>query len=88
MKTTMELPDELLHRARVMAAQRRTTLKKLVIEGLENVLSAPAPAAAVQLTPEEAEIYEIDAYGIPVLKKRGRVVTNEMVNQMREELGV
>ena len=27
MKTTIDLPDDILHRAKVMAAQRRTTLE-------------------------------------------------------------
>lgn len=35
MKTTIELPDDLLHRAKVVAAQRRTTLKQLVMDGLD-----------------------------------------------------
>ena len=38
MKTTIELPDELLHRAKVVAAQRQTTLKELITAGLEVVL--------------------------------------------------
>lgn len=45
MKTTIDLPDELLHRAKVVAAQRRTTLKELVQTGLDWVLSSqPEPA--------------------------------------------
>jgi signal transduction histidine kinase len=40
MKTTIDLPEDLLHRAKVAAAQRRTTLKELVIEGLEKVTGA------------------------------------------------
>jgi hypothetical protein len=35
MKTTIDLPDELLHRAKIIAVQRRTTLKELVVQGLE-----------------------------------------------------
>lgn len=35
MKTTIDLPDDLLHRAKVVAAQRKTTLKVLVQEGLD-----------------------------------------------------
>lgn len=42
MKTTIDLPDDLLHRAKVVAAQRQTTLKELVVIGLESVLSADA----------------------------------------------
>lgn len=38
MKTTIDLPDELLHRAKVAAAKRRTTLKELVKDGLDLVL--------------------------------------------------
>ena len=34
MKTTIDLPEELLHRAKVAAAERRTTLKELVLQGL------------------------------------------------------
>jgi hypothetical protein len=38
MKTTIDLPDDLLHRAKVAAAQRKTTLKDLVQTGLDWVL--------------------------------------------------
>ncbi len=38
MKTTIDLPDDLLHRAKVLAAQRRTTVKQLVVAGLDWVM--------------------------------------------------
>ena len=88
MKTTIELPDALFHRAKVLAAQRRTTLKQLIVEGLEHVTAATSTRLPADLTDEEKQFLEIDPYGIPVLKKRDVVVTNEMVNQMREELGI
>lgn len=44
MKTTIDLPDDLLHRAKVAAAQRRTTLKELVQTGLDWVLRSDAEA--------------------------------------------
>jgi hypothetical protein len=37
-KTTIDLPEEVLHRAKIAAAQRKTTLKELVVAGLETVL--------------------------------------------------
>ena len=40
MKTTIDLPDEILHRAKVVAAERRTTLKALVVAGLGQVLAS------------------------------------------------
>jgi hypothetical protein len=86
-KTTIELPDALFHRAKVLAAQRKTTLKQLMVEGLEHVTAATTRQPA-ELTEDEKQFLEIDPYGIPVLKKRDVVVTNEMVNQMREEPGI
>jgi hypothetical protein len=51
MKTTVDLPDPILERAKIAAAKRRTTLKKLIIEGLESVLrediSANPPSGAL-----------------------------------------
>jgi hypothetical protein len=35
MKTTIDLPEEILHRAKIVAAQRRTTLRELVVKGLQ-----------------------------------------------------
>jgi hypothetical protein len=43
MKTTIDLPDDLLHRAKIVAAQRKTTLKELVLQGLEYAVTHPAP---------------------------------------------
>ncbi len=38
MKTTIDLPEDLLIRAKVAAAQRKTTLKELVVQGLTHAL--------------------------------------------------
>lgn len=43
MKTTIDLPDAILQRTKIAAARRRTTIKNLVIEGLETVLREDAP---------------------------------------------
>jgi len=48
MKMTVELPDELLHRAKVLAARRRTTLKQLIVTGLDHVLRADAKCSTAQ----------------------------------------
>jgi hypothetical protein len=45
MKTTIDLPDDLLHRAKVAAAQRKTTLKELVLTGLDWVLRSETETA-------------------------------------------
>ena len=42
MKTTIELPDETLRRAKVFAAERDTTLKELITDALERFLETPS----------------------------------------------
>ena len=42
MKTTIELPDELFQQAKVMAAERSTTLKDIMVQALKSWLRTPA----------------------------------------------
>lgn len=44
MKTTIDFPDELLHRVKVIAAERRTTLKELMVQALRHI-TEPSPEA-------------------------------------------
>jgi len=43
MKTTVELPDELLIEAKKRAAETRTSLKEILSRGLRRELERPAP---------------------------------------------
>lgn len=92
MKTTVELPDRLFRRAKVLAAQRGTTLRELVVEGLRQVTESKgaAPAPTLTLTTEEAAVATIGAHGLPVLKRPARArkkkVTCALVDRLRDEL--
>lgn len=44
MKTTIELPEEVLQRAKITAIQRKTTLKELIHQSLLRELDQPAQA--------------------------------------------
>jgi hypothetical protein len=46
MKTTIDVPEEILHRAKVLAAQRRTTLRELFLQGFDVALRELAPDPA------------------------------------------
>jgi len=50
MKTTIELPDELLERTRKLARREGTTLKSLIEEGLRLALRARERRRATQVT--------------------------------------
>jgi len=62
MKTTLNLDDQLVADAKALAAQQRTTLTRLIEEGLQLRLRARAPAARRTRT------------RLPVLKGRGGLV--------------
>ena len=47
MKTTIDLPDALFQKTKIAAAKKGTTLKNLVIQGLETVLKADTSPAVV-----------------------------------------
>ncbi|MEI6490938.1 MAG: hypothetical protein WCO94_00195 [Verrucomicrobiota bacterium] len=45
MKTTIDMPDALFERTKIASVRRRTTIKRLVIEGLERVLEESTPCS-------------------------------------------
>jgi hypothetical protein len=76
MKTTIDLPDEVLIKAKVIAAERRTTLRELVVEGLRHVTE----------TPPEAEQAKRKAAFKRLLKAMQASNTEPMVPLKREEI--
>jgi hypothetical protein len=62
MKTTLDLNDQLLASAKALAAQQRTSLTRLIEEGLQLRLRAKAAQ------PKRARL------GLPVFKGRGGLV--------------
>lgn len=46
MKTTVDLPEELVRSAKRVAIERRTTLRQLVQQGLKRELAQPSPSEA------------------------------------------
>lgn len=81
MKTTLELPDELLIEAKTAAARRRTTLRALVESALRREIF-PAKTA-----PSDTTFIEYGPNQLPCLKARGAKVTSKMVYQMLEAEG-
>jgi hypothetical protein len=48
MKTTIDLPDELLQRAEMTAAECRTTVKELLIRGLNDAIDSTAESGELK----------------------------------------
>lgn len=85
MKTTLELPGELLISAKAMAARRRTTLKALFTRALERELRGEMQPASGHLH------FAVDASGWPVLKRENApqtTVTDDVIRALRDEEGI
>lgn len=73
MKTTIELPDAILERTKVAAARRRTSMKNLVIQGLEMVLENEfAPAASADALARLREGYHLGGHPMTREEIHGR----------------
>ena len=82
MKATIDLSDGLLTAARNEAERRGITLDAIMEHALrQEILLCNKPG-------EDAP-WEINEYGIPILKKTGNAeVTSEMIYRMMEEEGI
>ena len=74
MKTTLDLEDALLAEAKATALRRRTTLKTLVEQALRRELHP-----VENVVEQNPVLFEIGELGLPVVKRRGALLTSEMV---------
>jgi hypothetical protein len=79
MRTTLEIEDDVLLAAKELAARQHTTAGKVISQLVRRALTLPVAvengaAAAI--------------HGFRPFPSRGSMVTNEMVNRLRDEEGV
>ena len=85
MKTTLDLPDDLLIEAKSVAARRHTTLKAMVEHALRREIQPTLPDEP-DIT-SESSLFERGPHGILRLKRnRGEVVTLETIRKIQEEI--
>lgn len=76
MKTTIDLPDDVFLKAKVFAAEHRTTLKDVLVQALQRFMQ----------TPPEAEVKARKATMTKLLKAMQASNTEPMVPLTREEI--
>ena len=82
MRTTLDIEEDVLQAAKELAEREKTTAGK--------VLSRLARKGLVGDLPENGGTPPKTKYrnGVPLLPHRGVIVTNELVNRIREEEGI
>jgi hypothetical protein len=68
MRTTLNLPDELMRRAKIAAVKRGSTLRDLVAEALRRLLADQSPATRRRMT--KAPIKLPPGHTIPIRTNR------------------
>ncbi len=76
MRTTLDIADDVLAAARERAASERKTIGEVISSLVRQALSPP-PTPGVQEPPE--------IYGFRPFPSRGGIVTNELINRLRED---
>ena len=75
MRTTLDIDQDILQAARELARRERKTLGTVMSELARMALTRSAPAAA-----EPATVYGFRPFG-----SRGTLVTNELIDQLRDD---
>ena len=83
MKTTIDLPDDLLVEAKMLAVRRKTTLRAIVESALRREIR---PSAAMENP--DPEKYELGPLGFLVIKRHpgDNPVTSEMICAVQDEI--
>ena len=83
MRTTLDIADDVLFAARELARREKKPLGQVISELARKAFAQPAGPAE---PPRVAE--PLAAYGIHPLPPRGAVVSNELIDRLRDEEGV
>ena len=81
MRTTLEIEDDILLAAKELARRDKTTTGRVISNLVRQALTQPA--AIVGSLAEPAAVY-----GFSPFPARGKVVTNEQVDRLRDQDGV
>jgi predicted transcriptional regulator len=81
MRTTLDIDDDVLQAAKELAERERTTAGKVLSE-----LARRGIICRNSHREEDGDQPFIFKDGLPVLRARGRIVTNEMISRIQEEI--
>jgi len=87
MRTTLDISDDVLSAAKEMAQRDKKTLGQIVSELVRRGLNCPFPASADVSVGKDVD-NRLAAMGFRTLPVRGGIVTNELINRLREQEGV
>jgi hypothetical protein len=79
MRTTLDIADDVLQAAKERARRENKTAGEVISELARAALTAPTQAPAPRAAEPRAH------YGLRPFPKRGGIVTNELIDRLRED---
>lgn len=86
MRTTLDIADDILFAAREIARCEKKSLGQVISELARRAFSQPAGGQPPPPGPSVSE--RLGAYGIHPLPPRGGVVSNDLIDRIRDEEGI
>ena len=89
MRTTLDISDDVLFAAKELALREKKSLGQVISELARRAFAALAtsyPANSATPAPQVSE--RLASYGIHPLPKRGGIVTNELIDRLRDAEGI
>lgn len=81
MRTTLDIADDVLAAAKERARREHKSMGQVVSELLRQALTAPrAPLDALSAVKEPPAVYGVQPFG-----RRGTVVTNDLIDRLRND---
>jgi len=77
MRTTLDIADDVLQAAKERAQRERKTIGEMISELARRALTTPQESSSVK---EPKAVY-----GLRPVPARGGIVTNELINKLRED---
>lgn len=86
MRTTLDIADDVLFAAREIAQREKKSMGQVISELARSAFQAPVASTGKTRAHKVAE--PLAAYGIKPLPSRGGLVTNELIDRLRQAEGI
>lgn len=86
MRTTLDISDDVLYAAKEVARRDKKTLGQIASELMRRGLNNPPPAV-VDASASKGIDGRLAELGFRTLPSRGGIVTNELIDRLREQEG-
>ena len=93
MRTTLDIADDVLYAAKEIARREKKPLGQIISDLARRAFAQPESAAGMAGSQPPSSgapkvSQRLAAYGIHPLPPRGGIVTNEMIDRLRDEEGI